>query len=297
MYHEIYELFIQNSEKHPFSISKFYKFLGYKRKDYLIEYLDRNYKETWNHSSIKWDTINVRKTKEWYLSKSLFIELKMKKGKKDKEWIDTYCAYLKFKATQFKKSRKLVYLHDSYFQVRGHYYAYSLTTLRLAKDLLIDPFDMYRFIVEHYFFEDYSDARYQFSRKFIPYISFNSKYYQRRNNFRSLLKYLIRDYKLEGWQLEALRTLYAAIDEMLDQQFRYDNPKKFKKKVKKVEITDEMRSIYKKLAKLCHPDKFLDETLKKEAHEIFTQVNKAFEKGDLETLNKLYKERVSVVPL
>jgi hypothetical protein len=58
-------------------------------------------------------------------------------------------------------------------------------------------------------------------------------------------------------------------------------------KQNKFEATPELKSLYRELAKLLHPDLTLDQNEKQRRHKLMQQINEAYQAGDLKRLNDI----------
>jgi uncharacterized small protein (DUF1192 family) len=60
-------------------------------------------------------------------------------------------------------------------------------------------------------------------------------------------------------------------------------------KQNKFEATPELKSLYRELAKLLHPDLTLDQKEKERRHKLMQQINGAYQAGDLKKLNDIWE--------
>jgi hypothetical protein len=60
-------------------------------------------------------------------------------------------------------------------------------------------------------------------------------------------------------------------------------------KQNKFEATPELKSLYRELAKLLHPDLTLDPKEKQRRHKLMQQINEAYQAGDLKRLNDIWE--------
>ncbi len=60
-------------------------------------------------------------------------------------------------------------------------------------------------------------------------------------------------------------------------------------KQNKFEATPELKSLYRELAKLLHPDLTLDPEEKQRRHKLMQQINEAYQAGDIKKLNEIWE--------
>jgi hypothetical protein len=77
-------------------------------------------------------------------------------------------------------------------------------------------------------------------------------------------------------------------DKSFSSQEEYSN--KQKENPKKFEATPELKSLYRELAKLLHPDLVLDPIEKERRHLLMQQINEAYQTNDIEKLIQIYNE-------
>lgn len=119
--------------------------------------------------------------------------------------------------------------------------------------------------------------------------NFNQKYHKELGKLLEEILILREEYfgllyekdrvKFEYEYLEAKRDFENFHEER--KRFKFDNPKELSKKEKA-----ELKRLYKKASKLCHPD-IIDESKKVEAEEIFKALNSAYQENDIKKVSEI----------
>ena len=120
----------------------------------------------------------------------------------------------------------------------------------------------------------------------IPYVYFDSVHHQERYLFYIFLQVFLKKFALNDLKQNVVRIYLEVIQELLDQQVAYDELAG-KLKLRKHPHTpttdnpEELKKLYREVAKLCHPDLFLNEQDKTRLQPFFVALTEAFHNQSL----------------
>lgn len=281
----------------PFESSDYYVFFGYTRHSSFKRFLDQEkfYPYIFCDSYSK---INVRERKTISFDRELFIQLCEINNLLTKEIEDICIEYYSSKSririeyfTIRKKTDALSSL-EMYTVPCGKYYTYSLNTYNMAKDLLLCPYDLYKYISKElsgqfkYVSANVTNRYSDYGVK-IPFFHFDHTHYNIRNEFLALVKNIADNYPMSDISKRLAELYYKDIKKMLFEQIRIDhlrsekveNQRKQKEK-KEFNPSQSVKDMYRKACKLYHPDK------NPNGEEIFKIINKAYQEGNIAILKK-----------
>lgn len=289
--------FYKHSGLDPFESADYYSFFGYSKHTNFKRFLDKEkfYPEICCESYSK---VNTRTRSSISFSRKLFMELCKINNCLVKE-VDEIC--IDYYSTQSRKRIEYFTVNTKTFKSTslnmynvpcGQYYTYSLNTYNLAKDLLLCPYDLYKFCsveLKNHFKYLRASVTNQFSDYYekIPYFHFDSTNYDLRNEFLALIKMVIERYEMSDMSKRLAEIYYNEIKKMLYKQIRIDHLKNEKvekqrkhKEKKEFAPPQLLKDMYRKACKLYHPDK------NPNGEEIFKIINKAYHESDYTTLRK-----------
>lgn len=296
MIEKIRKDFFKITNQSVFQSTDYFAFFGYSQHYNFKRFLDKEkyYPEIIFDSYSK---VNNRLVNSISISRKLFVELCQLNNCLVKE-VEDIC--VEYYSSEFKKK-------ISHFVVRtksdigsplkmynvpcGKYYTYSLNTYNIAKDLLLCPYDLYKFCSEDAGYFEFVSAgvtnEYSDYSKKIPCYYFDHIHYTRRHEFLALLKMIMDRFKMSDISKRLSEIYYNSIREMLREQIKIDHIKKEKvekqRKLKeKIEFNPSQtaKDMYRKACKLYHPDK------NPNGEETFKIINKAYHEGNLTILKK-----------
>lgn len=295
----IKKAFLEVDNKYPFKSTEIFNVLGYSKHSNFIRAVHRANKQNYP-LYITFSKLNERRTKAITISRELFLILANKHNEK-KIYFSFYSEYLKhyyknviwiWGSYRTLTYPKFVYV---YTKVKGKFYAYSLNTYNVANAIDIDPFKLFEFTSKN-FHSQFNNFRVDFINKYthsspaIPIMHFDSLSYETRWEFILLLKKIGDEYSLTEIQKEKLKIYKEIIVELLHQQYKYDYEKKnnaVKNKKLSAPKTKEIKLIYKKAAKLCHPD------ISKSNSELFKSLNNAYNNNDYLKVKDIYEQLIN----
>lgn len=279
-----------------FKSSDYYTFFGYSRHSSFKRFLDQEvyYPNIWCES---WGKVKERTRNAISFDRKLFLKLCQLKKCLVKEVEDIAVEYY---SDDFKKRIQT-------FQIRkknddrgslniynipcGKYYTYSLNTVNLANDLLLCPYELFKFISDGGFYFEFMRCgitnEYRENYKKIPYFTFDNVKYQQRNEFLALVNIVLANFEMDHISKRLAKIYFQLIKEMLNEQIRIDHlreekvEQKKKHRFKKVfNPSSAVKDMYRKACKLYHPDK------NPEGEEIFKIINEAYHSGNVSILKK-----------
>jgi hypothetical protein len=309
---KIKELFLSNSEK-PFNAKDFYIFFKFTRLTNFRRFITG---KTYKAETVYLNDLSKNK-RELYFSRPLFLKLADIKLDKKDEFDEFYFEYklnylktrlFNFKYTKKKEHRKEL---EGYINTYGYFYTYSLDTFLLSSFLEICPFDLFKHISNNYAvkfgFTHYTFVHgyYSLREKPIPMFYFNDNQHKERYRFIICLDNLIKEYKLNEFKTRLLKKYRELVFEMLSKQYEYDIIKENAEKKRqnkqtytnyktfyynpsqKINLSEnelkELKTIYRKAAFLCHPDKNDD------GEALFKELNNANERNDYWKVKEIYE--------
>lgn len=300
---KIKQLFLNIEIEKPFRSTDFFSFFKYNRHNHFIRYLDQPkfYKDLdlehfcYKIKNCYGDTISI--------NRKLFLFL-CKKQKIDSKIYEDY--YFEYKKNLINNQTSIFYTRKSgvnfspkiYPTPKGKNYNHSLNTVNIAHAIDVCPYELFTFCSTKLEYKiDYVSLdisnKYGFGKK-TPYYHFDSKYSNKRNAFLQLLIYLKEEYKLSELNKNLLDIYYDAVKEMLFKQIAIEHKKKFyaeKRKSRKEKgnlirfTSKQMKTLYRKAAKLFHPDK------KPNDLETFKKVNQYYRENNYSDLLKLVESK------
>jgi hypothetical protein len=296
MINKIRQDFFSHIKEDPFESLDYYLFFGYSQHFNFKRFLDKEkfYSEIFLDSFSK---INKRRVNSISITRKLFVELCQINNCLAKEVeeiaVEYYSSLFKSKIKKFTVRTKadIGSTLKMYNVPCGKYYTYSLNTYNIAKDLLLCPYDLYKFCSEEAGYFEFVSAsvtnEYRDYSKKIPYYHFDHTHYSRRNEFLALLKIIIDRFKMSDISKRLAAIYYKDINEMLREQIKIDHLKaeKVKNKNKQKEKmafnpSQLAKDMYRKASKLYHPDK------NPNGEETFKIINKAYQEGNIAILKK-----------
>ena len=233
----IKKCFFDESTFYPFSSVDFWNFFGYTRHQSFVRYLQND--DFNDDVTIRpWEKVNVRRGNVYYISRSLFHEISIKRCDIHS---DITSLYLEYKKQQLKE-RILVFYNAKernnvlyfkrnarlYGKYPGKLYNYSLSTYNMAMAIDVNNFDLFKFCSVK-FCSKYSyvnsgfENQYSFQKGIpIPHIHFDSFLHSERWLFLVFIKEVINHYKLTDFQKKLCEIYYQIIQELIDKQVEYD---------------------------------------------------------------------------
>lgn len=289
--------FYSQGWNHPFESADYYSFFGYSKHTNFKRFLDKEkfYPEIFCDSFSK---VNTRTRNSISFTRKLFVELCQSNNCLTKEVEDIYVEYYSLQSrkkiqhfanrTKADKDSNL----KMYNVPCGKYYTYSLNTYNLATDLLLCPYDVFKFCnleLSGQFEFCGSDItnRYNTYFKKFPYFHFDHIHFNPRNEFLALIKMIINTYEMSDISKRLAEIYYKDIKAMLYEQIKIDHlrnekvKKQREQKEKKIFAPSQLlKDMYRKASKLYHPDK------NPNGEETFKIINKAYHESDYSTLKK-----------
>ena len=279
-----------------FQSSDYFKFFGYTRHSSFKRFLDNEkyYEHIWCES---WSKINTRERNTISFDRELFVKLCQLKNilvqEVEQIAVEYYSSQFKKRILNFRVRTKadIGSPLQMYNVPMGKYYTYSLNTYNMAKDLLLCPYDVFKFFNEEShsirFIKAGLTNEFKADAIKIPFLSCDHTYYASRYEFLLALKLIIKKYKMSEVSKKLAAVYYGYIKEMLDEQTKIDQLKKEKynkikreKEKKAFNPSANVKDMYRKACKLYHPDK------NPKGEEIFKIINKAYQEGDVSILKK-----------
>lgn len=284
------------SDSTPFESSDYYVFFGYNRHSNFKRFLDKEkfYPHIFCDSFSK---ITTRERNTISFDRELFLSLcktnNILRSEIETIAIDYYTSIFKSKIKKFVIRTKEDRTSNlkMYNVPCGKYYNYSLNTSNIATDLLLCPYDLFKFCNKECPHFEYSSVgltdEYDYYRTKIPAFYFDSVHYSKRHEFLLLLKYILENYKMSEMSKKLGEIYFQEIKGMLNEQIRIDHIRKEKTQTKKTrqlkaefKPTQAEKDMYRKACKLYHPDK------NPNGEEIFKIINKAYKEGNIALLRK-----------
>lgn len=296
MIEKIKKDFFNTIKSNPFESSYYYKFFGYTRHSSFKRFLDKEkyYPHIYCDSFSK---INIRERNTISFDRKLFVQLCQINNILKKEVEDIAIEYYSFLSKSKIKHFTIRTKEDRGSTLKmynvpcGKYYTYSLNTYNLAKDLLLCPYDVYKFCSEdcrsiEYVSVGITNEYRDYSEKF-PCYYFDHTFYTERHEFLLLLTMIIENYKMSDISKQLAKIYYKDIKEMLMEQIKIDHKrnertesKRKHREKKEFNPSKAVKDMYRKACKLYHPDK------NDQGEEIFKIINKAYHEGNLSILKK-----------
>jgi len=294
MIHKIKKDFAYTSFMDEFQSSDYYKFFGYSRHSSFKRFLDQEtfYPYIWCDSFSK---INTRKRQTISFDRKLFIELCYKKNKITKEIediiVDYYSSDFINRIDTFKiRTKSDIGSSLKMYNVPcGKYYTYSLNTYNLSNDLLICPYEVFKFLDKENYSCSYVKTGFikESNNCNVPYFSFDHINFNQRHEFLAVIEFIIKNFELSHISKRLADLYYKQIKKMLLEQIKIDHLKKEKyenkKRQKEKELftpSAEIKDMYRKACKLYHPDK------NPNGEEIFKIINNAYKESNIKILKK-----------
>lgn len=291
---DIKKSFLEVDNDYPFKSTEVFGVLGYSKHSNFRVKIYRANKQNYP-LRIVYSKLEKRKTKAILISREFFLQLANKHA--DKEiFLSFYTEYLKLYYKQliwiwgsYKTLNypKFIYI---YAKVKGKFYAYSLNTYNIADAINIDPYKLFEFSSKK-FYSEFNNCRVDFINKYthnkpaIPIMHFDSVNYETRWGFILLLKKIGLEYSLTELQRIKLKIYKQIVTELLHQQYEYDCEKHNSKAV--TTKPKDIKLIYKKAAKLCHPDKSKGHT------ELFKTLSNAYHNNNFDMVRNIYEQLIS----
>ncbi|SEM66687.1 hypothetical protein SAMN05192574_101399 [Mucilaginibacter gossypiicola] len=290
----IKEMFLDSENDYPFLSSFVYRFLGYSRHSNFKR--DMNKPIFYKNLLFTDDTtlkVNKRAGEVFYLDRVIFYRLAIKKYPHLSELSEFYASYklrfYKSKIFNFStyKERKIrFFTWFSRFRTNPKYqlYVHNLNTMSFAVAIDYDVFDTYKA-----YWTGFSNAgRAEFSENYTfgikyPYVVFDSLEHRVRCQYLKFMQYCYDTLPLTDLQKAFYKIYYELVEELIERQKEID----IKAGALKItadtdpELAAKMKTLYRKAASLCHPDKGGDQ-------EVFKKLNNANEKGDFITIEKIH---------
>ncbi len=284
------------SDSTPFESSDYYIFFGYNRHSNFKRFLDKEkfYPHIFCDSFSK---ITTRERNTISFDRELFLSLcetsNIVRNEIEEIAIEYYSSVFKAKIKKFiviTKENRISNL-KIYNIPCGKYYNYSLNTYNIANDLLLCPYDLFKFCNKECPYFEYSRVgltdEFDYYKTKIPAFYFDNIHYTKRHEFLLLLKYILENYKMSDMSKKLGKIYYQDIKDMLNEQIKIDHIKNEKAKNKnthkiKAEFKPSQaeKDMYRKACKLYHPDK------NPNGEEIFKIINKAYKEGNVSILKK-----------
>jgi hypothetical protein len=303
---------LKSEDLYPFISSELFSFFGYDRhNNFLRKFSDSKFSKDIciSGTSLK---INKRKRKVLKISKELFLNLTCEKHPQlTEKFEDEYLVWvsdnLKRKFERFGNSTQrrkgdYICIYESkgglfnyrVKEIAGPYYMTSLSTDNYAFALGLDPLEIYRIYLlwkrENPMFSisceisSYRRNSFLYHYPEIPRALFDSSEHKDRLRYLAFLDFCFEQVQLSNRQKKIHLEYVLIIRSLLKKQLSFD----IKYRDAKPDLNFQggildLKKIYKKLALLCHPDKGGNE-------EVFKQVNSAYQKHDIATLNNIYNK-------
>lgn len=291
----IIETLENSTSKYPFSVSKFWTLFGYSKKSNFIAELLK--KATMGEHYIYSEYKNVRTREDILLTTAYFQKLlKERNPSVFKDYFEYRKQKIADKIGKFTKSRKKRYLHDTYREVTGEWYDYSLGSFYICRDLGIDPFEGFRIVNQTFLLDSYLGVQVMFiaitrpgnrnAYEHFPNYSFNSDKHKKRTDVFTYMKALKKKGNLDEYQLDLWATMYRSLQDMLCKQYLLHDKKKLEESYDYVNQNydeAEMKQFYREAALLSHPD------INPQGEETFKNLNQAYEQGDFYTVKHIHQ--------
>lgn len=310
---------LQSEDLYPFVSSELFKFFMFTRHSDFKRMVDqpRNYSDILLSDDFM--KINSRRRECLKISKELFLSLVQKKHPQlldqfQSSYVDWKKKMISEKFNRFgaaAKRRKGHYFtltestghifSGKYSEIKGPYYMTSLSTDNYAFAIGIDPMDSYGYFLQskinsygHRFIKLEMPTYWGYEKdSFIkdnhqkPRARFDSIDHKERNIFLDYLNFAAKNAGLTDLQMKIHLEFEKVITEILKKQLLYDikygRTSPVNSYVK--EELQEIKSLYRKAATLCHPDKGGDP-------EDFKKLSNAYEKRNFEEISKIYNRLI-----
>jgi hypothetical protein len=281
------------SESSNVRISDYYGLLGYRDKYSFYRYLKSHHYNTYfTHASGK---IRQRTGKEYRMYSKDLIRLLNEHYISNTEWRGAYTDYL----YSLFHDRTFVFLETkneeirtnlgNFVKARGIFYNYSLSTMKLAKETGICPYDCYKICNER--FSPSGSLAHLDYNTCIPFVCFDSVKHSTRQKFIELIDILPTALNLTEEQKIIMQAYRMAISELLVYQQKTDEENR-KRKINRQNMEEKrLKNIYREASKLFHPD--VNKSMKAET--VMKQVNSFYEKKDYHSIKNLVEKTTHTI--
>lgn len=302
--------FLDLENEHPFKSSDYFEFFKFKRHNHFTRFLDNP--KYYRH--LKFDVfrskVNSRISETISFDRYMFLTICEKKRKDSDKHKLIYNEY--HRKNIIRETEHFPYLkkgqpHNLYLYNRpaGKYYNHSLSTINLAKALMINPYKLFEFCVTELAWQhdaasiSVSNPYNPLFKEQIPYLCYDSLCNDERLSYLNLIRLVIEDFKLTEFQKRLGKFYYDQIKILLGKQVAIEHKKRFyaERRAKATEFVfyDKalLRSTHREGAKLFHPDK------NPEGLELFKRFNNLYMKRDRNAMEKMitnYKNKMNGNP-